>query len=127
MANNVHGVLPFRSILDELQNSVPSDLPDLREAVNHLSPLDLKTQICFYTGGAEQRVGVQDTPETPCLRANRPKLRRWLATDVTVQWSKQLVRIEDTDAGKVTLVFADDTSATGDVLVGADGVNSIGA
>ncbi|KAI4602810.1 hypothetical protein KJ359_008029 [Pestalotiopsis sp. 9143b] len=124
MTNYVNRILTFRSILDDLQSSVPSDLPDLREAVNHLSPLDLKTQICFYTGGAEQRVGVQDTPETPCLRANRPKLRRWLATDVPIQWSKQLLRIEDTDAGQVTLVFADGTSATGDILVGADGVNS---
>ncbi|ETS83520.1 hypothetical protein PFICI_05396 [Pestalotiopsis fici W106-1] len=114
----------LHTILKELENAVPSDLPNLRKAVNHLTPLDLSTQICFYTGAVNQRVGVQDTPETPCLRANRPKLRQWLATDIPIQWSKHLVHIDNTDAGQVTVEFADGTCATGDVVVGADGVNS---
>ncbi|KAF3024209.1 hypothetical protein E8E14_010572 [Neopestalotiopsis sp. 37M] len=114
-----------RSAVPELEDAVPSDLPDLREAVNHLTPLDLSTQICFYTSGVDERVGVQDTPETPCLRANRPKLRQWLATDIPIQWSKHLVSISSDDAaGRVTVEFADGTSATGDIVVGADGVNS---
>lgn len=117
----------LKSILKELEDAVPSDLPDLREAVNHLTPLDLSTQICFYTSGVNERVGVQDTLETPCLRANRPKLRQWLATDIPIQWSKHLVSINSDDAaGRVTVEFADGTSATGDIVVGADGVNSSG-
>ncbi|KAI1875059.1 uncharacterized protein JN550_002488 [Neoarthrinium moseri] len=113
----------LHSMLDELQSSMPSDLPDLRESVHHLSPLKLNTQLCMYIRG--DRVGVQDTPETPVLRANRARLRGWLSTNLPIHWGKQLQHIEETGDGKICLHFADGTNASGDVLVGADGVHSV--
>lgn len=66
---------------------------------------------------------VEDSPETPCLRVNRLRLRETLATGIEVQWGKEADRIEEDDE-KVTVFFKDGTSATGDVLIGADGVHS---
>jgi flavin-dependent dehydrogenase len=113
-------------MLDELCDAVPPELPNLRETVHHLSPLNLNTQICFYFNELDRRIGVQDTPSTPCLRANRPKFRQWLSTNIPIQWSKQVDRVETTDDGKVSVGFLDGSSAIGDVLVGADGVHSVG-
>ena len=59
------------------------------------------------------------------FRANRAKLRNWLAHKIDVQWNMSAASIED-DASGVTLHFADGTSAMGDVLVGCDGVHSTG-
>jgi hypothetical protein len=41
-----------------------------------------------------------------------------------VHFDKQFVRFEHASDGRVTAVFADGTSATGDILIGADGVSS---
>ncbi len=73
----------------------------------------------------DRRVGVEDTPQTPCVRANRLRLREFLSTNVRVNWGKRAVRI-DQDAEKVTVWFEDGTTARGDVLVGADGTFSAG-
>jgi 2-polyprenyl-6-methoxyphenol hydroxylase-like FAD-dependent oxidoreductase len=56
---------------------------------------------------------------------NRPRLRNYLATNLNINWGKHLISVEEDDSS-VTVRFADGTSATGDVLVGADGVNSVG-
>lgn len=54
------------SILETLEASVPSDLPDLRASTHHLLPLTLKTQLCmYYKGISGGRIGIQDTPGTP--------------------------------------------------------------
>ncbi|MFB6455301.1 FAD-dependent monooxygenase [Chitinophaga sp. Hz27] len=47
-----------------------------------------------------------------------------LATKQPVQWGKKLISIEDT-ADSVTAYFEDGTSATGDILIGADGIRSL--
>lgn len=64
------------------------------------------------------------------VRANRPRLRQWLMTDVEVKWRKRFKsyrEIEDEDGrATVEVTFWDGTTARGDVLVGADGVNSLG-
>jgi 2-polyprenyl-6-methoxyphenol hydroxylase-like FAD-dependent oxidoreductase len=44
--------------------------------------------------------------------------------DDVVHFDKEFVRFEWTAAGRITAHFADGTSASGDVLVGADGVGS---
>ncbi|CAJ2509624.1 Uu.00g146500.m01.CDS01 [Anthostomella pinea] len=111
-----------RSIVDDLLLSVCSDMPPLRESTNHLAPLNLDAQIALYYGG--RRLGVQNTPETPCMRANRLRLRKWLATEIPIQWGKKLQAIEE-GKGQVTLRFADGKTAEGDIVVGADGVQSI--
>ncbi len=99
---------------------MPDDVPLLR-SVCHLLPLDLPSQFITYPPNG-MRLGVQDTAETPCVRANRRKLRQILLTNLDVHWGKQGVRVEeDADVKKVTVHFQDGTSATGDLLVGADG------
>lgn len=50
-------------------------------------------------------------------------LRACLANSVPVQWNKRLVRYEESN-GQVTAYFEDGTSATADVLIGADGARS---
>jgi hypothetical protein len=109
--------------LDEWQAALPTDMPSLRTTC-HLHPLDLPSQVHLYAQG--HCVGVEDSPETPCVRANRLRLRDMLATHLDIQWGKHVVRIEDPkDAeARPTVYFADGTSATGDVVVGADGTNS---
>lgn len=37
----------------------PDDMPDLREATNHLAPLTLPAQLAMYIPGREHRFGFQ--------------------------------------------------------------------
>lgn len=48
-----------------------------------------------------------------------------MATNIPIQWGKRVQRIEHDDQG-VAVYFEDGTSAKGDILVGADGVKSVG-
>jgi hypothetical protein len=98
-------------------------MPPLCASADHLLPLKLEPQICFYGHG--KKMTVSNTPETPCLRLNRLRFRKWLATHINVQWNKRLCRVDDLGE-KVILYFEDGTSASGDILVGADGINSVG-
>lgn len=68
---------------------------------------------------------LQDCEETPIIRAERYRLRNHLTTNIPIQWGKRVQRIEHDDQG-VAVYFEDGTSAKGDILVGADGVKSIG-
>ncbi|KAJ4265953.1 hypothetical protein NW762_003926 [Fusarium torreyae] len=103
---------------------MPDDLPDLKQAVDHIRPLNLPTQICLYPAETENRVGWEDCAETPFIRAERYRLRNWLSTNINIQWNKRIMRIEHNDDG-VIVFFHDNTSAKGDILVGADGAHSI--
>ncbi|CAK7209979.1 hypothetical protein SCUCBS95973_000632 [Sporothrix curviconia] len=108
------------NMLDNFESFMPDDVLSLRNA-NHLLPLGLPSQFIMYPPGGA-RVGVEDTPKTPCVRVNRKRLRSLLMTGVPVQWGKKLVRVdEDRVASTVTAHFDDGTSATGGLLVGADG------
>lgn len=64
---------------------------------------------------------VEDTPATPCLRVNRLRLRELLSTKIPVQWDKQAFSVSESP-DTVTVSFQDGTSATGSLLIGADGV-----
>ncbi|TGJ81339.1 hypothetical protein E0Z10_g7411 [Xylaria hypoxylon] len=114
--------IAMHSVLDDLSSSFCSDMPPLRESTDHLLPLKLQPQICFY--GRGQKMAVESTPQTPCLRLNRLLFRQWLATQIPIQWGKRLRRVENEEK-RVTVHFEDGTSAPGDILVGADGVNSV--
>ncbi|KAI0132804.1 hypothetical protein BJ170DRAFT_680681 [Xylariales sp. AK1849] len=114
----------LHTMLEEFESSIPSDMPDLRAATAHLLPLKLNSQVCWYFPRSESRIGVQDTPEHPCLRANRTKLRNWLSTNLGIQWDKRVKSVENTN-DKVSVYFEDGTAAVGDILVGADGINSV--
>ncbi|KAI0458873.1 FAD/NAD(P)-binding domain-containing protein [Xylaria acuta] len=116
--------IAIHSVIDDLSLSFCSDMPPLRESADHLLPLKLEPQICFYGHG--QKMTVENTPETPCLRLNRLLFRQWLATHISIQWGKRLRRVEEEEEGKhITVHFEDGTSTSGDILVGADGVNSV--
>ncbi|KAI0468243.1 FAD/NAD(P)-binding domain-containing protein [Xylaria cf. heliscus] len=114
--------IAIHSIIDDLSFSFCPDMPPLRESTDHLLPLKLESQICFYGHG--ERMTVENTPETPCLRVNRLLFRQWLATHIPIQWGKRLRRVEE-EGECITVHFEDGTSASGDILVGADGVNSV--
>ena len=100
-------------------------MPDLRASTNHLAPLKLPAQLSIYTPDREDRWGFQDSPNFPFVRAERRRLRSWLATNLPVQWGKRVTLIEHDDDG-VTVHFEDGSSAKGDILIGADGINSVG-
>lgn len=57
------------------------------------------------------------------IRADRAKLREWLLTNINIHWGKRFTHYGQDDSG-VTAYFDDGTSYSGDVLVGADGINS---
>ncbi|KAI1643699.1 putative monooxygenase [Daldinia loculata] len=113
--------LGVHTILDDLVSSIPDDLPPIKESITHLSPLKLEAQIAFYFHG--KHIAVQSTPEQPVIRANRPRFRDWLSTHIPIQWGKRPTRVEQVQ-DEIRLHFEDGTTATGDILVGADGVNS---
>jgi 2-polyprenyl-6-methoxyphenol hydroxylase-like FAD-dependent oxidoreductase len=46
-------------------------------------------------------------------------------TNIPVQWGRRVRRIAHDDDG-VSVYFEDGSSAKGDILVGADGINSVG-
>ena len=71
------------------------------------------------------RYDVTSSENYHLIRANRSKLRDWLAANIDVQWNRTVTKIEENESG-VTLHFADGQFATGDVLVGCDGVHSLG-
>jgi len=68
---------------------------------------------------------VQDSPSFPFVRAERRRLRTWLATKIPIQWGKRVCRIEQGSNG-VSVYFEDGSSAQGDVVIGADGIKSVG-
>ncbi|KAF2121671.1 hypothetical protein BDV96DRAFT_564703 [Lophiotrema nucula] len=99
-------------------------MPDMRDSVDHLRPLNLPAQISVYTADRKDRFGYQDWPDNPLIRAERRRLRAWLSTNIPIQWGKRVTGITYDDNG-VTVSFEDGSSAKGDILVGADGINSI--
>jgi len=73
------------------------------------------------TGETKYRI-----PPAERRRVNREKLRGLLLKDVAdhVQWSKRLTSVEPTERG-IKVVFEDGTSATGSLVVGCEGSNSV--
>ena len=112
-------------MLQDLKESVPDDLSPI-ETTSHLNPLDLPAQFCMYDRGEDRpRFAITGNKDKPLIRANRSRLREWLATNIDVQWGKTVAKIEE-NKDKVILHFEDGTSAEGDALIGCDGVNSLG-
>ncbi|KAI1469163.1 FAD/NAD(P)-binding domain-containing protein [Daldinia caldariorum] len=111
----------IHTILDDFLSSVPEDLPPLKESVSHLAPLKLEAQLAFHFPG--KHLAVNSTPEWPIIRANRPRFRNLLSTNIPIQWGKRPTKVEQKE-DEIQLHFEDGTTATGDILVGADGINS---
>jgi 2-polyprenyl-6-methoxyphenol hydroxylase-like FAD-dependent oxidoreductase len=74
----------------------------------------------------EVMTGGRSEPSAGHHAVSRAVLRHLLLAGLrdAVHFGKRFERFERRDDGRVTAVFADGTSATGDVLVGADGANS---
>ncbi|KAJ4387402.1 hypothetical protein N0V93_007993 [Gnomoniopsis smithogilvyi] len=110
-------------VLRDLKECLPEDIGPI-EQTNHLIPLDLQAQFVFYDKNRPGlRVGVNDNETGQIVRANRQRLRDYLRRFIPVQYDKRVVRVEEAD-GKVTVFFEKGGSATGDVVVGAEGTQS---
>lgn len=110
-------------IIEAFQQSLKTDLPDIRSVSTTLN-LEVPSEGCIFDATNMQefwRFGSQ--PGSEFIRADRAKLRAWLLTGVNVRWNKYFTHYHQ-DANGVTAFFSDGTSYTGDILVGADGVNS---
>lgn len=95
---------------------------------------DLVREIASPISHMQMAVGgkvlqMPEMPDIPSLQmVDRNELHRTLhdhavAAGVPFEYNKRLVRVEE-DADGVTAHFADGSSATGDVLIGADGIRS---
>ncbi|KAK8089774.1 hypothetical protein PG997_004735 [Apiospora hydei] len=118
----------LHAILPEFFAAMPDDMPPHNE-LTHLHPLKLGFEFAFYDPEVSMtkmgyRDDYRDDGEVEVIRANRHRLRDWLLTNLPVQNGKQAVQVEENE-DKVTVHFRDGTSATGDILVGADGVKSV--
>lgn len=77
----------------------------------------------MYVSGI--RLGVTGGDGTFVLRASRTRFRQWLSTKLPITYGKQVVKVEQSDEA-ATVHFQDGTTAVGDIVVGADGINSCG-
>lgn len=110
-------------MLDELHDSIPTDMRPV-ELTSNLLPLTIPPEFAFYpkAGG---KTGVRDDGTGKIIRANRNRVREWLSTDINIQFNKKVVGINE-EEDSATVHFADHTSATGTIVVGADGAHSAG-
>ncbi|MCD7438597.1 FAD-dependent monooxygenase [Streptomyces lincolnensis] len=76
--------------------------------------------------GARPHIGPPNDPRRPHTAVNRRTLRQimGLGLEDIVRYDSTVTGFE-TDGEKVRVLLDDGTSATGDVLVGADGINSV--
>lgn len=98
--------------MKEISSATMDDLPRL-ETVGVGYEINLPAEGAIYdaTNMTEiTRFGNGRGPEF--IRADRAKLREWLMTNY------------EEDGNRVTAFFDDSTSYSGDILVGADGINS---
>ncbi len=109
-------------MLDDVRASFPEDMTPV-EQLSHLWSLNLPAELVFYSPPGYSKVGVRDDGSASIIRINRWRLRDWLATKIPIQYGKRVVRIEE-NKDSATAYFSDGTTATGDIVVGADGPHS---
>jgi 2-polyprenyl-6-methoxyphenol hydroxylase-like FAD-dependent oxidoreductase len=110
-------------VLADLKEHMPDDIGPI-ECTNHLTPLDLPAQFVFYHAkNSDMRVGVEDDDKGKIVRANRQRLRDWLRTHIPVQYDRRVLKVDE-EGEKITVHFENGSSATGDILVGAEGTRS---
>ena len=118
--SHVHGRLA-----PTLRNLAHKDAPPL-ESVNVSAGSGAIEGFTVYTSSGEATIrGGADT-YLNFVRANRLRLRKWLATGIDAQWNMNFTKCERNEDGTVTAFFADGSTEKGDILVGADGVSSPG-
>lgn len=112
------------SIIDDLLEHFSSDMPPIN-LTDIFLPLSLPAQMIFYgSNEVEPRYGVQDAGSKAVIRCNRQRLRSWLATNIHINFGSAATTLEEIPGNRVRVNFENGSSAIGDILVGADGVNS---
>lgn len=79
----------------------------------------------LFFNAATGKVGFEANDLKPRVRVQREKLRDLLATGIDIQEGKSLEAIEELQEGGIKAHFKDRTSATGTMIIGADGNNSV--
>ena len=112
------GLPAFRSLLpDDILDRLPETYVN-KEAVD----AGEKGSFSYYdlsTGEARWH-----TPASERIRVSRERLRRLMSDGLDVEFGKVLVDVRESEDG-VTVLFDDDSSADGMLLVGCDGANSV--
>ncbi|KAK8013894.1 FAD-dependent monooxygenase [Apiospora arundinis] len=111
------------SMVEDMKESVADDMPPFK-MVDHLDSVDVPCEFAYYNPDSTAKMGYRDDGSQTYMWANRSTLRQWLSTHVNIQYDKQAVRIEEGEK-TITVHFKDGSSATGDILVGAEGVHSM--
>ncbi|KAK8084489.1 monooxygenase [Apiospora hydei] len=111
------------SMVEDMKESVANDMPPFN-TVDHLDSVDIPCEFAYYNPDSTAKMGYRDDGSRTYMWANRSTLRNWLSTHIDIQYDKHAIRIEESDKN-VTVHFKDGSSATGDILVGAEGVHSM--
>lgn len=114
---------PKNSMIEDMKDSVCDDMTRFT-TVDHLDALQIPCEFAYFKHDSNAKMGLRDDGSQSYIWANRATLRKWLATNIHIQYDKRAVRIEEGDK-TVTVYFKDGSSATGDLLVGAEGVSSM--
>jgi 2-polyprenyl-6-methoxyphenol hydroxylase-like FAD-dependent oxidoreductase len=114
-----------------LRDNLPPDLYDTFVATCAQRPvygnqMTHQMKFLFSAGPEALKEGDEPPEEDRDESVSRMTLRQVLLTGVedVVEFDKSFTHYEQHDNGKVTAFFSDGTSATGDVLVAADGAGS---
>jgi hypothetical protein len=115
----------FFRVVNDLLSNIADDLPPV-ETLSHLHGLGLECTGGVFNGITGERIAwLAPQEKRPLIRTDREVLRQWLCTNVNIEWNKRFDHYEETESG-ITVYFDDGTSASGDILVGADGGKSHG-
>ena len=107
-------------VIPELRASLPDDLPPIK-TVGHLYEQDLLSELVAYVGDGHEVYRKEQGDDF--LRADRAKLRAYLATHIDVEWNKKLLKFIESE-GVVEAEFEDGSKAKGCALIGAEGGKS---
>ena len=122
LANCLYRILP------DLLSSTLRDVPPLEQcSVTH--SVGIPTEFAIFEGNSGKELtrvhGHTTEGDIVALRVNRARFRDWLSEHLDIQWNKRFSHYEEIEGG-VKVFFEDGTTATGDMLVGADGIGSHG-
>jgi hypothetical protein len=85
-------------------------------SVGHLNPFEC---------AAQNRHDIADNPSSMHRQHFVDILKQHLSSSCTVHFNKRLIKYDKLSTGSLVLHFADESTITTDVLIGADGVHSL--
>ncbi|TRW87959.1 FAD-dependent monooxygenase [Mycolicibacterium sp. 018/SC-01/001] len=111
-----------------LRQCLPDNLFELYMQTSRINPRRELLVLIDHLGreiGTRPHLGPRNDPNRPHTAVNRRTLRQIMAVglDDIVHYGRTVTGF-DADADGVSLTFSDGSTATGDVLVAADGINS---